>query len=237
MPREQTYQAIILKKQPYGEADELITVFTKEQGKLRVLAKSVKFAKSKLQYGLQTLFFCKLSVVGSKLPKVIGVEVLESFSGLRENLEAAKISFYILELALKFTPDEQINSALFDLLIKSLKFFSSAHNELVLGSGLAKFKIDFLESLGLGIQTGSEEDTPEELFFSNQAGGFLFYKGTTPAQKVRRVTYAWFLELSKISFQELSARNMGDLEELQDILSGFLSYHLEREIKSQRFML
>ena len=46
--REQHYSAIILKKQPYREGDEIITLFTKEGGKIRCLAKSVKSPKSKL---------------------------------------------------------------------------------------------------------------------------------------------------------------------------------------------
>ena len=55
--REIKHTGIILKKQPLGEADELITLFTKEQGKVRVLAKSVKSAKSKLQQNCR-LCFC-----------------------------------------------------------------------------------------------------------------------------------------------------------------------------------
>jgi DNA repair protein RecO (recombination protein O) len=79
MSRENTYAALVLKKQPLNEADELITVFTKEIGKLRVLAKSVKFAKSKLQYSLQSLFLVNLTVTGGGLPKIIGVEVVNLF--------------------------------------------------------------------------------------------------------------------------------------------------------------
>ncbi len=60
MPRENTYLSIILKKQAFKEADELITVYTKEAGKLRVLAKSIKSPKSKLQHGLQVLFLVKI---------------------------------------------------------------------------------------------------------------------------------------------------------------------------------
>ena len=53
MSRETKLTGIILKKQPLNESDEIITFYTKENGKIRALAKSVKSSKSKLQQKIQ----------------------------------------------------------------------------------------------------------------------------------------------------------------------------------------
>src|SRR5947208_3391870 len=74
MPRENTYQAMILKKQAYAEADEIITFFTFEHGKVRALAKSVKSPKSKLQQKLQALFLVQVTLSHSKFPKIITIK-------------------------------------------------------------------------------------------------------------------------------------------------------------------
>ncbi len=147
MPREQTYTAIILKKQPLGEADEIITFFTRESGKLRGLAKSVKLSKSKLQNSLQSLFVVQIYLAGKgHLPKIISAEPQKVFSGVREDMEALKCAFYASELVLKFTPDAQKDEGLFDLLVGFLEFLELFPESR--GVALAKLKVDFLQLEG-----------------------------------------------------------------------------------------
>jgi len=157
MSREQTYHAIILKKQPYREADEIITFFTKEQGKIRGLAKSVKSPKSKLQQKLQALFYVQIRLTLGKMPKIISAETLKVYHRLRENLAAMKIAFYATEVVLKITPDEQKNEALFNLLEGFLEFLDTQTESEILDLGLAKFKIEILEVSGLGMQNVKDD--------------------------------------------------------------------------------
>ncbi len=239
MPRENTYLSIILKKQAFKEADELITVYTKETGKLRVLAKSVKFSKSKLQHGLQVLFLVKISLVGSKLPRVIGTQVVASFPNIRENLRAAKMAFYALELALKFTADEHKNEKLFGLLEEFLNFLDAhAQDSRLLECGLAKFKIEFLDAVGFRISADRPKDFSGDIGFSNSRGGFVFGGRADDYQNLTIPAYEQFHALRAADFEGLAAfgRPMGNLGELQGILSDFLQYHLERDIKSERFL-
>jgi DNA repair protein RecO (recombination protein O) len=236
MSRETSYKAIILKKQPYGEADEIVTFYSAEIGKLRALAKSSKFSKSKLQYGLQSLFLVNVTLAGSGLQKIIGVEILESFSKLRESFEATKISFFAVELVLKFSPDEQKNEKLFELLVSFLKFLNVAQGN-ILSLGLAKFKIEFLKSMGLGINLPSI-DQAGQIGISNSQGGFLTKDDAVDYRPVSSESLKLFLDLNEASFSELSAisHSPNTLDELQELLSGFLTYQLERDIKSERFL-
>src|SRR5579863_8757092 len=96
--RESHYTAIILKKQPYKEGDEIITLFTKEGDKIRALAKGVKKPLSKLQQKLQSLFLVNVTLAGGDMPKIIRVEPVKVFAGMRESLAASKLAFYALEL-------------------------------------------------------------------------------------------------------------------------------------------
>ncbi|MEK7161717.1 MAG: DNA repair protein RecO, partial [Patescibacteria group bacterium] len=171
--REIKYTGIILKKQPLGEADELITLFTKEQGKVRVLAKSVKSAKSKLQQKLQALFFVEARVTTGKLPKVIGVETIKIYAPLRENLDGLKHAFYALEFVLKFSADEQKNEKLFVIFESFLEFLNSSPSAQVLDLGLLKFKLSGLETVGFAVHFPKDALTERQLFFSTEAGGFL----------------------------------------------------------------
>lgn len=211
MSREQKYTAIILKKQPLNEADEIITCFTREAGKIRGLAKAVKLAKSKLQNNLQGLFLVNLSVAGrGHLPKIIGVEPIQTFLRLRQNLELMKYAFYGSELLLKFTPDGQKNEKLFDLFLNFLVYLETYDTNFNLA--LAKFKTDFLSAVGFA--AAYHQDLAK-----------------------LKVQLEQCLNLESSSFPEISrVRDFGEIAPLQEFLSDFIVYHLEREVKSERFI-
>ena len=244
MPRETIYNSVILKKQPYGEGDEILTLFTEENGKVRALAKSTKFSKSKLQYALQTCFFTRLTLTQSGLPKIIGAEVVNAFPNIRENLEAAKIAFYALEVTLKATPDEQKNERLFHLLVMFFTFLDlcKTHADL-LDAGLAKFKIQFLQDLGLGISIPPNLDIRDPyLGFSASRGGFISGEDTVDFISVTPEIIAQFSALEQLEFSQLIERQgiAGVLDQpltvLQDLLSTFIRHQLERDIRSERFL-
>jgi DNA repair protein RecO (recombination protein O) len=242
MSREKTYQSVILKKQPYGEGDEIVTLYTNEAGKLRALAKAVKFPKSKLAGGLQVLFLAKLVLSSGRLPKIIGVEVLRSFARLRENLAAVKLAFFSIELTMKFTPDEQKNPALFNLLLWFLEFLNSMGlQKQVLEIGLLKFKLEFSKAMGLGISF--PQSIPSDVLnlgFSPSRGKF-FNEDAADYKEMDRQAYDLLKELSALDFNDLPnfAEKKYDkkrVKDLQEILSQFLRYHLDRDIKSERFL-
>ena len=221
MSRETKYTAIILKKQPYKEGDEIITFYTKEQGKVRALAKSVKLAKSKLQQRLQNLFLLNLTLSHGSMPKIISAEPVEVFSALRENLEAVKIAFYALELVLKFTPDEQKNEGLFVLFAEFLNFLNSEISPAVQKIGLAKFKINILQVLGLNVHypAGSAEAA---IFFSPGSGGFSRSRQQDSLSLLPE-TYLAFLTIKDAKFADLSGlTGLCELTELQNLLSVFV---------------
>lgn len=240
MSRENIYLSIILKKQPYGEGDELVTVYTREAGKLRALAKSTKFSRSKLQYGLQVLFLTRLTLTRSGLPKIIGTEAVQLYPRIRDDLQALKVVFYVLELVLKFTPDEQKNQELFDLIVSFLNFLDhAAGDEAMLNLGLAKFKIDFLFHLGLSIHAEPPAGFSGQIRFSGNRGGFLFGADAADASLVSLRSFERFAELKNCSYDDLLNRAAGgdpNIGELQELLSRFVEFQLERGMMSERFL-
>lgn len=141
---------IILKKQNYKEADQIVTVWTKELGKVRVLARSLRLSKSKLAYNFQDLSLVELEITGSKnLPTLINTKTVKSFKGIKEMLPKIAQALYACELMLKMTGDEHRNQLAFDLMIKFLSNLeTSALNDSF--SLLDKFSLDLAKTLGFG---------------------------------------------------------------------------------------
>ena len=235
MSREQKYTAIILKKQPFNEGDEIITFYTKENGKVRGLAKSIKSSKSKFQQRLQTLFLVNIILAGGKFPKIISVETVEVFLSLRENLAAIKIAFYALEVLLKSTADEEKNEFLFNLLVELFNFLNTNADENILDLGLAKFKIKVLDELGLSIRR-PENFTTQKLFFSPVRGGFFTDRTGDAVSLSPSVIYLFEFTKQKSFNQLASAGQSEGLNELQELLSNFISYQLERKLKSEVYL-
>lgn len=152
MSREKDYSAIVLKKLPFGEADEIVTFYTREAGKVRGKAAAAKLPSSRLGPALQAFFLINLRLAGSNLYKIIGAQLVKAFRPVQENPRLSALAFVAAEIVLRGTPDEQKNEELFELFTEFLDFLSrESHNHEKAELGLVKFKINALEALGLGL--------------------------------------------------------------------------------------
>lgn len=89
-----TTEGIVLKKTPYGEADFLVRVLTKDFGKIELRARGARNAKSKLNSHLDFLDFTSVSFVknGDRVPTIIDSEKksLRTQENFIENAKTAR---------------------------------------------------------------------------------------------------------------------------------------------------
>jgi hypothetical protein len=79
--------AVVLRHSDYGEADRLLTLYTREQGKLRAIAKGVRKIQSRKAGHLEPFTRVALMLArGHDLWIVTQAETLNSFQPLREDL-------------------------------------------------------------------------------------------------------------------------------------------------------
>ncbi len=246
MSRETVYHAVILKKQAYGDADEIITFFTLESGRVRGLAKSVKLSQSKLQNALQGLFYVRISLAhGSRsgavsLKKIIRAEVLDTFMGLRGSLEAMKAGMFAAEAIYKATADEHKNPKLFKVLLEFLRSLNAA--ALPAGSlpvFLAKFQISLLESLGFAVRmpAGRGGGEPGQIYFTVLGGGFTRTALEPDRVNVSTALLETFRTLHNADFIAAASADLKQALELNRLLGGFLEYQLERQLHSRKLFL
>ena len=90
MPSSRWYhcEALILKHFPMGEADLIVTAYTRERGKLRVVAKGARRSNSRLVGHLEPLTQVKLSLAkGRSLDYVTQAQVIGNFTPLKDGLD------------------------------------------------------------------------------------------------------------------------------------------------------
>jgi DNA repair protein RecO (recombination protein O) len=227
-----------------GEADRLLTIYTREHGKLRQIAKGVRRPQSKKAGHLD--LFARVSILaarGRELDVITQVEALDAYVGLRSDLDLVGRAAYAIELVDQFTVDGESNTGLYSLLITTLESLSAGTDR----CGVQRhFELRLLDYVGyrpelfLCSRCGVEI-RPEDQFFSYETGGVLCPKCGPDEQQKRPVSLPALKVLrhyQRSSFQHASRANIRPAvhKELDRLMEGFFNYLLERRLNSPGFL-
>lgn len=142
-------EAIILKRINVGEADRLVTVFSRQQGKLKLIARGIRRLSSRKKGHLELFNQVKLQIArGKSLDMITEAATLNNFSSLRTNLNRVRIGYLLLELVDKLTAENQEHPEVFELLSDNLRRLDSDGAPANL---IANFEKELLSVLGFGL--------------------------------------------------------------------------------------
>lgn len=241
-----TYKAkgIILRKTNFGEADQLVSIFTDTEGKIKVKAKGVRRLFSKNRGHLDLFSYSDLVIAkGKELDTLVSASTIESFKNIKADLKKTALAYYFAELCDKLTAEKEENRKVFDLLLEVLRFLDKAK----LISIVARyFELNLLAALGYAPELYfcvhcRRKLQPVSNFFSPKLGGMLCdlcsakldsksLKISPTALKALRILLAHNLE-TVLKF------NLSSVEkEIDSVSKLFLRYVAEREFKSIRFI-
>ena len=138
-------EGIIIKRRDLGEADRILTVLTRHQGKINVIAKGVRKINSRRSPHVELLNHSILNIYQGKLPILTEAETVCHHSSLKNDLRRASYAFYICEILDGLVAEHQDSRAVFDLTSKYLIKLESVDDQKIL---VSKFEQDLLVSLG-----------------------------------------------------------------------------------------
>lgn len=114
--------AIILKRRNSGEADRILTVFSKEYGKIRLIAKGIRKITSRRAPHLEIFSRVRLLIhEGNTLDSVSEVSGVNSFEAIRKDLKRVGIAYFLCELVDALTAEKQESADVFSLLAEALE--------------------------------------------------------------------------------------------------------------------
>lgn len=246
MARERTYrtEAIVLKRMDFMEADRLLTLYSRDRGKIRAIAKGARKPQSRktghVELFMRTRF---LIAQGRNLDIITQAEMVEAYGPLRDDLVRATYASYAVELLDRFTPDEDKNPPLYDLLNDALRWFATT-DKLLLAARF--YELRLLNLSGFRPQLFrcvicDEEIEEQDQFFSAEMGGLLCPdcgdadKGAHPisAAAVKVLRYLQTRRWSTVRQLRLRRKLHTELEE---VMHYYLTYLLERNLKSADFL-
>lgn len=139
-------EAIVLSSKPYSDADKIVVVLSKNEGKLGLLAKGVKRPKSRKRGSLEPFSHIKFIAHKSHgLPIVSEVEIIDSFSEIRKDLKKIAVAYFLLEVVSRAIRDNEENDDVYNLL---LVYLSRLTEETKLKQLRREFSISLMEVLG-----------------------------------------------------------------------------------------
>lgn len=115
-------EGIILKRTNFGEADRILTVFTKKHGKIKVLAKGVRKITSRRSpnielFNLATLFVHR----GRTFDILTEAAAVNTFQRIRKRLDLVGLAYHICELVDSLCAEHQPHPNIYTLLIETLQ--------------------------------------------------------------------------------------------------------------------
>lgn len=121
-PRVYKTHALVLRHRKLGDADEILTLYTANLGKLDAVVKGARKAKSRLAGHVQPLTHATfLLAKGKSLDVVTQAETVETFQEIRDDLERLSRGLYACELLDKFTEPHADHFGLYRLLLDTLR--------------------------------------------------------------------------------------------------------------------
>lgn len=139
-------EALVIALKDYSESDRILVVYSKDFGKLSLIAKGVRKTGSKKRGHLEMFNLVKLSVVKTKgLDIVTEAEIINSFPKIRKNLKKVSMGYYFCEVVGKSTKDGEPHTEVFELLINYLE---RLENQNLLKELRMQFINDLLINLG-----------------------------------------------------------------------------------------
>lgn len=121
-------EGVVLGKRGVGEANTQIAIFTKDLGLIRATARSARFEKSKLRYGLETFTRARFSFVQGKHEwKITGVEDI-SRELLPTTTEGRRAPARVSRLLLRLIHGEERGEKLYAEITGGFAFFARSHS-------------------------------------------------------------------------------------------------------------
>ena len=114
-------EGIVIKRKNFGEADKLLTIFTKDQGKIKIIAKGIRRIQSRKAPHLELFNLIKAFVYKGKTFNIITeVETQQSFPDFKKDLSGLAYAYRIIEEIDCLCPEQEVYQNVFQLLKQTL---------------------------------------------------------------------------------------------------------------------
>jgi DNA repair protein RecO (recombination protein O) len=237
-------QVLVLHRMPLGETDRIVTLFSREHGKIRAVAKGARRPGSRL--GGATELFVHADVqlaTGRSLDILKQVSVRSSYSAVRTDLGMLARATYLCELTDHLVgEDRHPHPEIFDLLDGALMQLTDdqAAGDAVLCRCILSMMVDlgYAPELDCCLRCGAAQ-AAVPCGFSPLMGGILCDECITVCRDDHPLSPAslcWLRQAVQPHNKQAEAPTRQVLQEIEPILRWYVRVRTDRELKSAEFL-
>ena len=238
--------AIVLRVVPFSETSSVVTLMTRDFGKVGALAKGARRPKGPFESALDLLALCRIVFLRKSsggLDLLTEAKLERRFRPAAGDLSSLYAGYYVAELLSKLTDEHDPHPELFDAADRALL-------ELSQGGGVAALVLRFeltalrllghLPSLDRCVQCGRKVEAAGRMRFGHLAGGVLCERCRVGQRRVAVVHAAVIKAMIHYAAEGESWRRVevdhGVRGELRGLLNHYLSNLLGEQPRMHRYL-
>ena len=200
-------ECFLLHQRSYGETSIIAEVFTRNLGKMSIIARGAKKPKSKFFGYLVPFSRLKITFSGrSELKTLTNIDRDLSLTNTYLSRKSYSL-LYINELMIKLLPKDAEHKPLFDLYSK---FIQDSVNEEKMDYLLRNFELDLLEMLGYGINFHADINNEEEIKL-NKNYIFVAESGFMASDNAKDFSGEDIIKIRERNFEDISTKKLKQL--------------------------
>jgi len=228
-------KSIVLSRQDFKESDNLVNFYTKEKGKILLVARGVKKINSKIAGHIEPLSLVDLMLVKGRQYDYVGsIRSTDSFLNIKSDLNKLETALKIVVFFKKNIKENDSDKDLYELLLESLVFLNKEkENNLDFFYNVFILKALFVMGYQLNIKTCLKCNrmiAQENSYLSVPLGGILCLKcGSGKENLTISLDCIKMLKLAiNNDFENISRIKINQklIKSFVDIVSSFKNYSL-----------
>lgn len=227
-------EAVVLRSIDYGETSEIVTLFTREKGKLAVMAKGARRAGSRFGSSLQPTSYTQVVFYykpGRSVQTLSESTHVRSLHGITRDLPTLSYGLRIVELVHALLQDHEQNPMVFNLLVDVLDRLSRSPARMPNLFHFFQLRLASILGFAPDIQREDLEGIPNEGgYLSLETGAVLrTSEGAGAARRASRRALRAFGVLARTDLDTAMRMRLRPelIDELEELIEEFFRYHVE----------
>lgn len=238
MPGLYKDEGVVLKTIKLGEADRIVTLFTREHGKVRAVAKGIRKTKSRFGGRLEPFTRVQLMIYrGRSLDTITSADIITSFDRVRTEYPRLVAAAALAELVDKMTPERERAFSTYALLVAGLQALADGKGATVVPAFLVKllsvsgYHPQLQACAGCGRRDGLGA-------FSPAMGGAVCRDCWTEDRDSFRMDLSRLQLMGRFLSAEFGEpAGPDEVKEVTQALRLYTEYHLERPLRSLHLLI
>ena len=236
--------AIVLNSRKFGNSDKIVSVFSKEHGKVSLLAKGARKSKNKFGSSLDPMSYSEVFYYekpGRDLFLLSKSDLIKPLRRIHESFDHISAGLSIAESVSQTFEQNFINEELFDILLRSMQTLNDNRNNPF--SVFVSFQLSLSGILGFAVNTDDAilPADSEFVYFSIDKGCVSPAGSSTHSRRFRfdRKVFEVLKHMSLIPIEQSPETVCDQLsqKQLYNFFVNYFSFHLEKNFSYKTYKM